>query len=266
MQKKFQLGVIGGGFMAHAIIEGILKKKNIPAEQILVSEPQKEKVHSLREHGVVTTTDNRYLAENSQYVLFAVKPQTFALVAEEIKGIALNNAISIMAGVTKESIKNATGVQNVARAMPNLPCSVGKGMIGIDTSDYEVEGKKFIHSVFRATGKVEEVKESLLNAVTGVSGSGPAYVYLFMQALTEAGVAQGMSARKAKKFALQTLKGGVQLVEKNPKKSLQELIDAVSSKGGTTVAALNQFAADNFKGSVHRAVDAAVKRAEELSK
>ncbi len=266
MQKKFQLGVIGGGFMAHAILDGVLKKGVLRPEQIAVSEPALEKVSSLQEQGVTTTADNVFVAQNSKFLLFAVKPQTFALVAEQMKGVEIKNALSIMAGITKSVIKNALGVRKVARAMPNLPCSVGEGMIGIDTSDYDEGEKQFIYDTFRATGRVEEVDESLLNAVTGVSGSGPAYVYLFLQALGEAGVTEGLSEEQAKAFALQTLKGGVKLVEENPEKSLQDLIDAVSSKGGTTVAALGQFANDGFKESVSRAVHAATARAEELSK
>ncbi len=265
-KKSYRLGVIGGGFMATAILQGVINRGVLKAEEILVAEPQEEKQKFFANLGVNVTYDNALLAENCEYVLFAVKPQTFSEVAKQIRGITVSRAISIMAGVTKSVIQRAIKVEKVARAMPNLPCSVGEGMIGIDTSDFNDEERAFIFKLFCATGCVEEVEESLLNAVTGVSGSGPAYVYLFLKCLAEAGVKNGLSEEKAKSFALQTLKGGIKLVEQNPEKSLDELIAAVSSKGGTTVAALSQFEKDGWGEGVSRAVTAAVKRAEELSK
>ena len=113
-------------------------------------------------------------------------------------------------------------------------------------------------------GEVAIVEEELLNAVTGISGSGPAYVYLFYRSLVQAGMAQGMSEELAEKLSLQTIAGGVEML-KTSNKTPDELIAAVSSKGGTTIAALNSFEKDDFSGSVMRAVDAAVRRAEELS-
>lgn len=265
MKKNYALGVIGGGFMARAIIQGIVSKRILSPECIIVSEPISERADIFSDLGAVVTCDNRFVAQNSEYLLFAVKPQVFQEVAEGLNGVCIENAISIMAGKTKDVIKRTLGTGKVARAMPNLPCSVGEGMIGIDTSDFFEEERAFIYKLFESTGKVVETEEGMLNAVTGVSGSGPAYVYLFLQALVEAGVSQGFTEEQAKQFAVQTVKGGIKLVEQNPQKTLQELIDAVSSKGGTTVAALTSFANDGFKPSVARAVDAAVKRAMELS-
>ncbi len=266
MKNSFELGVIGGGFMASAILEGVLKNKLLAPEQICVSDLQVEKLQYLQSQGVYTTDDNAFVAKNSKYVMFAVKPQTFPAVAEQLGEITINNAISIMAGVTKDAVKNAVGAKKVARAMPNLPCSVGAGMVGVDTSDFEKDEQLFILNLFQSTGKVEEVDETLLNAVTGVSGSGPAYVYLFLKSLAEAGEKFGLPKEKSLNFALQTLKGGVKLVEDNPTKSLDDLIAAVSSKGGTTVAALTSFEKDDWSNAVTRAVGAAIKRAQELSK
>lgn len=267
MRKRFTLGVIGGGFMAHAIVTGALERGFLPAEEIAISEPDAFRAASFRDMGVYATSENRTVAENCNYLLFAVKPQIFSSVAEELHGLQLPVVLTIMAGKTKSSVREALGGKaKIARAMPNLPCSVGEGAIAIDLSELSETDGEFCRGLFSATGTVIETEESLLNAVTAVSGSGPAYVFLFLQSMIDAGIAQGLAPENAKALALQTLKGGLRLVEKQPEKDLRELIAAVSSKGGTTVAALESFTKDDFEGSVSRAVSAAAKRAEELSK
>lgn len=265
MKKKFRLGVIGGGFMANAIVKGAIRTQFLVPQEIAVSEPNEEKRAALSKTGVAVFTDNRLLASDCDYLLFAVKPQTFPVVAEELKGCNLPVLMSIMAGKTKKSLRDAVGANaKVARIMPNLPCCVGEGMSGIDAESLSEEEKKFVFGLFSSVGKVAEVKESLLNAVTGVSGSGPAYVYLFIKSLAEAAVKEGLTQEQAIGLAIQTVKGGVKMAEES-EKSLDELIGAVSSKGGTTVAALNSFADDGFEDIVGRAVSAAVRRAEELA-
>lgn len=264
MQKRVTLGVIGGGFMAQAIVKGAILKKYLRADEILVSEPDAGRRTVFSDLGIGVCCDNCEAAESCDYLLLAVKPQVFPVVAEEIKRNALPVLISIMAGKTKDAIKRATCADKVARIMPNLPCSVGAGMAGTDCSDLSAEGGAFVRGLFEAVGEAEEVGEKLLDAVTGVSGSGPAYVYLFLLSLIHAGVKHGMAEEQAKKFALQTVEGGVRMA-KTSDKSLEELIAAVSSKGGTTIAALDSFRKDDFEGSVERAVDAAVRRAGELS-
>ncbi len=267
MEKTYKLGVIGGGFMGRAILEGAWKNQFLSPSDVAIGEPSEDRAREFTRWGAFVCADNRYIAENCEYLLFAVKPQVFPQVAEELKGADLPVILTIMAGKTRAVISESLeGGVKVARAMPNLPCSVGAGTIGIDTSALTETERRFAYGLFSSTGKVIETEERLLNAVTGVSGSGPAYVYLFLQALTEAGQEQGLSAEQAKDMALQTMIGGAKLVESRPDQSLQDLIDAVSSKGGTTVAALESFARDDFKGAVSRAVDAAVRRAAELSK
>ncbi len=265
MKKRFIFGIIGGGFMGHAIANGAIRSGFLAPDKIIVSEPIMARTEIFRQMGVCVCTDNRRVAENCEYLLFAVKPQVFPEVAVSLRGCEFPTLISIMAGKTKESVRAALGAPNakIARAMPNLPCSVGEGMTGIDTSELSETDRAFVVGLFSANGKVVETAK--LDAVTGISGSGPAYVYLFLQALVKAGVEQGFGTEQARLLALQTLKGGVKMVEEHPEKSLSDLIAAVSSKGGTTVAALNSFEKDAFEESVSHAVAAAVKRAEELS-
>ncbi len=265
MEKHGILGIIGGGVMARAIAEGAIAKNVLLAEDIILGEPNEERAAQFASLGV-TIADNRTVAEHCDYLLFAVKPQIFRAAAQDLHGLKLPTILTIMAGVTKNTVKSVLGENTkVVRAMPNLPCSVGEGMIAVDVSECTENEKSFVLGLFSATGKTVEVKESQLNAVTGVSGSGPAYVYLFLQSLIEAGKEQGLTEEQASVFAFQTVKGGLRLAEANPQRSLSELIASVSSKGGTTVAALESFRKDDFEGSVSRAVKAAVKRAEELS-
>lgn len=264
MQKRVTLGVIGGGFMAQAIVKGAILRKYLRPDEILVSEPDAARRTIFSDLGVNVCCDNIDTAKACDYLLLAVKPQVFPVVAEEIKGAKLPVLISIMAGKTRVWIRHVTGAQKIARIMPNLPCSVGAGMAGMDTSWLSESEAVFVRGLFQAVGEVVEVEEGLLNAVTGVSGSGPAYVYLFYRSLVQAGISQGLSEEQAAKLASQTIVGGMEMLRVSGK-SPDELIAAVSSKGGTTLAALDSFSKDDFSGSVERAVAAAVQRAKELS-
>jgi pyrroline-5-carboxylate reductase len=174
-----------------------------------------------------------------------------------------------MAGVKKAYIKNALGVGliKVARCMPNLPCSVGSGMMGIDMVDFNrnIDDTDFIVNMFDNLGQVLSTTEDKLDAVTGISGSGPAYVFLFIDALIDAGVKQGLTKDEAKLLAVQTVIGGAEMVDAEEEKSLPELIQSVCSKGGTTIEAIKVFEENNFRGIISSAVDACVKRSKELS-
>lgn len=265
MEKKFTLGIIGGGCMGRAIAEGAVRCGFLAPAEVVVSEPDRARAESFARAGFFVAADNRAVAETCSYLLFAVKPQAFPTVAKELSGRRMPVVITIMAGRNKAGIRAALGGDvRIARAMPNLPCSVGEGATGLDASELTEEEREFVRGLFSASGEVVEVDEALLNAVTGISGSGPAYVYLFLQALTNAGTEQGLTREQAKALALKTVLGGARLAAQSDR-SLNELIAAVSSKGGTTVAALESFEKDDFGGAVSRAVKAAVKRAEELS-
>lgn len=269
MKKQFKLGVIGGGFMAQAILKGAIYSDFLRAKKIIVSDASQEALENLDYLGVATTPSNREVAESCEYLLFAVKPQNFAAVAEDLNGVPVEKAISIMAGVRIEKIKNVLfGDVKVARAMPNLPCSIGSGMIAVDMSDFENDPDdcEFINSVFGNLGNVLSVPEEKLNAVTGISGSGPAYVYMFIDGLIKAGMKQGLTEAEAKTLAVNTVSGGAEMVAHSDDKSLDELISAVCSKGGTTIQAVESFKRDDLYGAIDRAVDACVRRAEELSK
>lgn len=269
MKKMFKLGVIGAGFMAHAIVDGAVVSGTVREKKMIISDKSEESFEKFSEFDVMTTLDNKVVAENSEYLLLAVKPQSFPEVAESLRGVNVENVISIMAGVTRYKIRKALGGKaKVCRCMPNLPCSIGAGMVAGDMSDYssDIDGMQFITNLFSSLGEFLPVSENKLDAVTGISGSGPAYVYLFIQSLIEAGVANGLSESEAETLAIQTVVGGAEMVKRTEDKTIPQLIEAVCSKGGTTIEAMNSFEKDNFKGIVLNAVNACTARSKELSK
>ncbi|MDE6597395.1 MAG: pyrroline-5-carboxylate reductase [Clostridia bacterium] len=268
MKKQFKLGIIGCGFMAQSIIRGVVLSDFLSEKKIIVSDVSEENLDNVNYLGVRTALDNRFVAENSEYVLFAVKPQNFAEVVKSLGGFVPEKVISVMAGVKKNTIKSSFGMGavKVARCMPNLPCSIGSGTIGIDMLDFNnsTDDTDFISNVFNCLGTILSVDESKMDAVTGISGSGPAYVFMFIDSLIDAGVKQGLSKNQAKILAVETVLGAAEMVERD-EESISELIMRVCSKGGTTIEAVKVLEENKFRSIISDAVDACVKRAKELS-
>ena len=265
MEKKFKLGVIGAGFMSTAIIKGAIKSGAVNAEEIIVSDVNKQSLIKIAENGVNTTLDTKELANNSEFVLFAVKPQSLSDVLPIISDCACEKFISIMAGVRKDRIKSSVPKSKVARCMPNTPCSIGFGAVGLDVSDFSCDADiKFINGLLSSFAQVVEVDEEKMHAVTGVSGSSPAYFYMFVKGVIDAGVQNGLDYETAKTLAVATMVGAGEMVKQNPDKSLEELISAVCSKGGTTIEAVKVFEQSGLNNITKKAVDACVKRSKEL--
>ena len=268
MKKQFKLGVIGCGFMATSILRGVVLSDFLREKKIIVSDVSEENLDKIDYLGVRTTTDNKYVAENSEYLLLAVKPQNFDEVVKSFDGFVPEKVISVMAGVKKNKIKNSLGVGliKVARCMPNLPCSIGSGVVGIDMLDFNksTDDTDFISNIFNSLGTIVSIDESKMDAVTGISGSGPAYVFMFIDSLISAGVKQGLTKNEAKILAVKTILGSAEMVERE-EQSIEDLIMSVCSKGGTTIEAVKVFEDKNFRGTVNDAIEACVKRAKELS-
>ena len=269
MKKKFKLGVIGCGFMGSALIRGVVLSDCLSAKKVLVSDLVEANLDSIDDTGVYTCNSNRYVAENSEFLLFAVKPQNFENAARSLGGYCPEKVISVMAGITKTAIKTQLGSGDikVARCMPNLPCSVGSGAIGIDMSDFNenVDDTDFIFNLFNSVGTVLSLGESKMDAVTAVSGSGPAYAFMFIDSLIDAGVRHGLSKDEAKVLAVQTVLGAAEMVQRD-EESVADLIMKVCSKGGTTIEAVKVLEENNFRGIVYQAVAACAKRSKELTK
>lgn len=264
-----QLGFIGGGVMAEAILARLCDRGTIAPAQILVSEPMAARRSLLVErYGVQTTDDNRSLLAQAAVVVLAIKPQMFASVAAQVAG-AWNGAqpplvLSILAGTPLAKLEAAFGDCPVVRAMPNTPATVGAGVTAIApgsrvTADHMAQARQ----IFEAIGSVVEVPESLMDAVTGLSGSGPAFVALFVEALTDGGVAAGLPRATASTLALQTVLGTAQLLletELHP----AVLKDRVTSPGGTTIAGVAALERAGLRSAVIEAVQAAWQRSRSL--
>lgn len=267
MEKKFKLGVIGAGFMSGAIIDGVISSGAISPNQIIASDINNTALDRMSKKGVSVTDINSDIFLNSEYVLLAIKPQSFKEIGVKTRSEENFKIISIMAGVLKANIKRYYPNAAVARCMPNTPCSVGYGAVGIDASDFTAEkDAEFVKTLFSSFSKVVFLDENMLNVVTGVSGSGPAYFYLFLKGIIDAGIKRGLSPEAAKLLACNTMIGSGIMVLNNHDKSLDELIDAVCSKGGTTIEAIKVFKENGLTETEDKAVEACIKRAAELEK
>jgi pyrroline-5-carboxylate reductase len=260
------LAFIGGGNMASAIIGGLIKQ-GTPANHILVVEPFDEARKRLQnQFGVrVLASANATLIE-AGLVIWAVKPQTFKQAAQQTRDFCHNSLhLSVAAGIRSDSIASWLGSERIVRAMPNTPALVGLGQTGLFArTAVTADDKKWIEEVVTTTGALLWVEEEpLLDAVTALSGSGPAYVFFFIEAMVEAGIKMGLSPEQAKQLAIGTFEGASQLA-KSASEPPAVLRERVTSKGGTTHAALTLMQSAHMSELFQSALRAAQHRAHEL--
>ena len=256
--------------MGEALLSRLIAQEIYQAAEVVVSEKSQERQSFLKQqYGVEVTADNQFVALNAPVLLLAVKPQAFAEIAQELAPlwtIAKESPpliISILAGVPLHQLESAFPIP-VVRAMPNTPATVGAGITAISLGSHaqSIHGE-IAKQLFSAVGEVVEVPENLMDAVTGLSGSGPAYVALMVEALSDGGVAAGLPRAIATQLALQTIRGTVQLLQET-KIHPAELKDRVTSPGGTTIAGVTALEAGGFRAALIKAVAAAAKRSQEL--
>jgi len=262
------IGFIGGGNMASAIIGGLIKR-DVPAETFEVVEPVAEaRARLLHDFGITAQPEAGAALARCAVVVWAVKPQSFAQAARPVRALA-NEALhlSVAAGIPSDSIARWLATERVVRAMPNTPALVGQGMTGLFARPaVDAAGRKLVEQVLDATGDLLWVDaESALDAVTAVSGSGPAYVFYFIEAMTEAGVELGLSPEQAHRLAVGTFSGASALAG-NASEPPAVLRERVTSKGGTTYAAISSLEGDDIKAKFKAAIRAAHQRAGELAK
>jgi len=263
-----ELGVIGGGVMAEAIVSRLLIQRQYAPQGILVSDPQKARRDFLAQtYGVEVTAENGTPA-HAPVVLLAIKPQVFKTIAQELNRSQTPQphqlVFSILAGVTLSTLEAAFPRQPVVRAMPNTPATVGYAMTALAPGSLVTPSQMAQAQTFFATiGEVVEVPENLMDAVTGLSGSGPAYVALLLEALADGGVAVGLPRAIALQLALQTIRGTAELLQQTQRHPAL-LKDQVCSPGGTTIAGVAALEAGGFRSAVIEAVKAACKRSQEL--
>lgn len=264
-----KIGFIGGGNMAEAIIRGLLSG-GVPAENIFVAEPvEKRREYLSASYSVMTTGDNRDAASFGEIIILAVKPQVClealrALSGEESAGKLF---ISIMAGVKTKTIETALSKgTRVIRVMPNTPALVLEAASAVSPGACaKPDDVSLALDIFNLLGTACSVDEKLLDAVTGLSGSGPAYVYTFIEALSDAGVKNGLPRDIATRLAAQTVFGAAKMVLETGEHPAM-LREKVTSPGGTTIAGLHVLEQQAFRGSVMTAVDSATHRSMELGK
>ena len=259
---------IGGGNMAEAIISGI--KANKIACEILVSEPIESRRKILeKKYGVMVNYNNNDLLKESVFVLLAIKPQIFPNIAKEIK-LSLKPSqtiISIMAGISIENLTGNLNHKNIIRVMPNTPSQIGKGCaVWMPTKEVEKNKIDIFREILKSCGSEIQVdSEKNIDIATAISGSGPAYIFLFLQTLINSATSLGLDKAVAKKISVETFLGSAYLA-RNRSKSLKELIEMVTSPGGTTEAGISVLKSKGFSSLVNSAVLSAYKRGIEISK
>ena len=262
-----RLGIIGCGNMGSALAKGIISKKILPFNRIFISDKDSHKTKALnRKYGALVVS-NKELAHKSDFIVIAVKPQDSRQILAEIKDDLSNHKhlISIMAGVEiskiEAIIKNKIAI---TRAMPNVAVLVGKSMTALSHNKM-VKNKTIVSKLFLAVGDILEIDEKHMDAVTAVSGSGPAYFYHMAEALRDAAVKLGIKKEKADILAATTLVGSGALLNV-PGHDLTFLKNSVTSRRGTTEAALKVLKDKNFNKIIRKAVASAAKRAKEISR
>ncbi|MDK2808060.1 MAG: pyrroline-5-carboxylate reductase [Clostridiales bacterium] len=256
--------------MGGAIVGGIRKAGLCSGEQIMVSDINETGLLALQEkYQIQTTMDNKKVTTFADILFLAVKPHFYATVIKQIREILPENTlvVSIAAGQTMEQIESMFGRDiKLVRTMPNTPALVMEGMSALSPNAMVTEDELLeVKTIFESLGRCQVVPESLMETVIGVSGSSPAYVYLFIEAMADAAVAGGMPRAQAYEFAAQSVLGAAKMVL-DTKLHPGELKDMVCSPGGTTIAAVAKLEVLGFRGTVMEGVFACTKKANEMSR
>ena len=266
--KNKTLGFIGAGNMAAALVKGLLHAKVVPPEGIIVSDVKPERLAQLKEeHGIRTTQDNHELVRVSDVVVLSVKPQVIdkvlTLIGGDVKSTQL--VISVAAGVPVSALESRLPEgTHVVRTMPNTPATVMAGATAIAPGTHATEEDlEVARALFTAVGRVDTLDESLLDAVTGLSGSGPAYIMLMIEAMADGGVKVGLHRDTALLLAAQTVYGSAKLLLETGEHP-GRLKDMVTSPGGTAIAGLHTLESGGMRRTLIDAVEAATNRSAQL--
>ncbi|MCK5553810.1 MAG: pyrroline-5-carboxylate reductase [Deltaproteobacteria bacterium] len=270
MLKDKKIGVIGTGNMGESLISGLLYARSSVPENITCSDIRKDKLKSIRDtYGVITTTSNSDVVKASEIVIYAVKPQIMASTLRETADhLDMSKLIiSIAAGVPLAAIESCLNKDlRLIRVMPNIAASVKEGAAGIAPGKHASKGDlKVAKAVFDSVGKSIIIEEEFMDAITGLSGNGPAYIFLIVDALADAGVKMGLSREDALLLSSQSVLGAAKLLlETNEHPG--RLKDKVTSPGGTAIAALHTLEAGGLRTTLINAVEVGTKRSRELGK
>ena len=262
-----KIGFIGMGNMGYAMLKGIMGK--FDKDEIIFTDANRERMLQVsQELRIPYAESNAECANNAKYVILAVKPQFYSQVIKNIQNVVQKDhiIISIAPGITIQSLKDSLGFDSrIVRAMPNTPALLGEGMTGIsyEQSLFNFEEKEVIGKIFSSFGKYKVVSEKLMSAVVCVSGSSPAYVYMFIESLADGAVKYGIPRDVAYEMAAQTVLGAAKMVLDTGIHPAQ-LKDNVCSPGGTTIAALSALEENGFRNAILKATDACYNKCENI--
>lgn len=265
-----KIGFIGAGNMASAMIGGLIKSKLVKHSDIIASAKTEKTLLNIKKNfNINVTKDSNEVVKNSDIIVVAVKPNIYDIVLNEIKEIIGKEKIivTIAAGKSIQSIENMIGKdKKIIRSMPNTPCLVGEGMSALcPNKNIDEKDLSIVKLIFDSFGKCEVVEENLIDVVIGGSGSSPAYVFMFIEAMADACVLNGMSRDKAYTFCSQAVLGAAKMVletDIHPGK----LKDNVCSPGGTTIEAVRVLEEEGMRSSVIKAINACIEKSKEMSK
>jgi len=269
MTNVRKIGFIGGGNMAEALIKGLLSG-SFPAEKIIASEPSDpRREHLIDAYGIELADNNLDLMERSDIIVLAIKPQIVAEVLEEVAGAYRNDKliVSILAGVTSATIeKYFQGAPRVVRVMPNTPALVGEAASTICRGHHSgQEDLNVVRQLLETVGKVQLIDERQMDAATGLSGSGPAYIYTVIEALADGGVREGLRRDVAHALAVQTVVGAALMVRETGEHPAI-LRDQVCSPGGTAITGVSTLEKNGLRTTLMEAVSASAARSRELGR
>jgi pyrroline-5-carboxylate reductase len=270
MLTDLPIAVIGPGAMGEAIIGGLLRRELVRPDQILISHPREERRRALEEqYGLGSTADNREAAEWGRVVIFAIKPQMLQRVLPPLRHTLRDDdlAISVIAGTTLNTFAEALDHPAIVRSMPNTPAQIGEGMTVWTASAAVSERQRGWASTILGTLGHELFvdSETYLDMATAINGTGPAYFFMVMEAMVDAGVHLGLSRRIAEELVLQTMLGSVRFAQQSGAHPAQ-LRNAVTSPGGTSAAALSELERGGLRTVLSDAIWAAYRRSVELGK
>ena len=262
------IGIIGAGNMASALAGGLISSEVIRTDELSISDKNPGNLIKWQHLGAFTTEDNSEVMKHSEIIILAVKPNILPDVLEEAKAFSRDKVfVSIAAGVTISTIEKIIGkTAKIIRVMPNTPAKVNCGMTVISLNKNITDAEREItEKLFAAVGDVVVLEEKYINAATALHGSSPAYVYMLIDAMADSGVKHGIPKNISLRLAAKAVEGAAKMVletEEHP----QSLKDAVCSPGGTTIAAVSELERTGFGASVSQAIDACIKKADEMSK
>ena len=261
-----KLGFIGAGNMASSLLGGMLHAGVLKAEDAIISDKDSAKLKLWEEKGVTTTGDNALVEEKSDVIIFAVKPNMMQMVLGQMQGISDKIYVSIAAGVTLAFLEKHLGTdKKIIRTMPNTPAMVGCGMTVISPNkNISQEEEAQVLALFDSVGSALILPEKELEIATALHGSSPAYVYMMIDAMADAGVRYGLTKANALKLAAKAVEGSAKMVLETGIHP-EQLKDNVCSPGGTTIAAVCELERTGFRASLQSAIDACVKKNQEMN-